>query len=96
MTRLKEIVQWQTNSGKKVTEGDITVTPQSRVLIIRWPFGGLVWNRPIAVQVERSCGADAERLPVVDLTRLVQVGLLGLSVLFWLIGLAQLIQQRRA
>jgi hypothetical protein len=86
MAQLKEMLQWQTASGDKVTVGDVTVTPQSRALTVRWPRGGLVWNRPVAVLVER--GEETERIPVVDVTRMAQLGLLGLGLAFSMIIMA--------
>lgn len=78
MKRPKDTFKWQTTSGDKVTVGDVTVTPQSQALTIRWPNGGLVWNRPGAILVER--GEQTERIPIVDVTRIAQLGLLGLSL----------------
>ena len=77
---LKETVRRQTKLGDKITIGDITVTPQSQAFIIRWPYGGWVWNRPVAVLVEQ--GGQTKRIPIVDVTRLAQLGLLGLSLVF--------------
>ncbi len=79
MARLAEYIQWQEMSGTPVTVGDVTVTPQSRVLTFRSRFGGFVWNRPTAVLVER--GGKSERVPIVDVTRAVLLGLAGLSLL---------------
>jgi hypothetical protein len=93
MARLKEILRWQTISGDKVTSGDVTVTPQSQALIIRWPHGGLVWNRPVAILVERA--EQTERFPIVDVTRIVQLGLLGLSLVFSVVILVLSVRQRR-
>ncbi len=85
MTRFKEMFQLQTASGLPVTVGDMTVTPRSQALIVRCPFGGFVWNRPAAVVVERN--GQVERIPIVDVTRIVQLGLLGftlvLSIIVW-------------
>ena len=81
MARLKDTVQWQTISGSPVTAGDVTVTPQSQALIVRWPFGGFVWNRPVAILVERDGSRIVERMRVIDVTRLVQLGLLGFSLI---------------
>ena len=82
MTQLKDIVQWQTVSGNPVTMGDVRVTPQSQSLAVRLPLGGFVWNRPVAVLVERGGSLAVERIPVVDVTRLIQLGLLGFSLIF--------------
>lgn len=93
MTRLKERLRWQTVSGDEVTVGDVTVTPQSRALTIRWPHGGLVWNRPVGILVER--GEQTERIPIVDVTRIIQLGLFGLSLVFSMIIFVLSIRRRR-
>jgi len=93
MVRLREMLQRQTISGDKVTVGDVTVTPQSRALTIRWPYGGFVWNRPLAVLVKR--GKQTERIPIVDVTRMAQLGLLGLSLVFSIIIFVLSIRRRR-
>ena len=94
MTQLKDIVQWQTVSGDPVTVGDVTVTPQSQALTVRLPFGGFVWNRPVAVVVEQGGAHTVERLPVVDVTRLIQLGLLGFSLIFSTVMLAQFARRK--
>jgi hypothetical protein len=93
MTRLKEMFQSQMLSGDKVTVGDVTVTPQSRALTIRWPRGGLVWNRPVAVLVERD--EQTERISIVDVTRMAQLGLFGLSLVFSMVIFVRSIRRRR-
>jgi hypothetical protein len=90
MMRIKDMVSWQTETGDSVEVGDVTLAPQSQSLLVRWPDGGWVWNRPVAVLVER--GGETERIPVVDVTRKAQVGLLGLAALF---GLATLVLSTR-
>lgn len=51
---------------------------ESRALAVRFPFGGFVWNRPTAVQIEED--GNQTRQPIVDITRI--------SILsFWVIGL---------
>jgi hypothetical protein len=66
-------------SAEPVTVDDVTVTPRSRALVVRLPRGGLVWNRPTAVLVEQD--GQVRRIPIIDVTRIVQAGLLGLAVL---------------
>ena len=85
-------VHWQTLSGEPVTVGGVTVTPQSRALIVQWPYriGGLVWNRPLAVWVQR--GGQTRRIPVVDVTRRAQIALFGLALVF---GLTTLVLKAR-
>jgi hypothetical protein len=65
-------------SAEPVTVGDITVTPRARALVVRLPWGGLVWNRPTAVMVEQA--GQVRRIQVVDVTRILQLGLLGLGL----------------
>lgn len=93
MTQSKERFKWQTTSGETVTVGDVAVTPQSQALTVRWPHGGWVWNRPVAVLVER--GDETKRIPIMDVTRVAQLGLYGLSLVFAMLGLALLIRNRR-
>jgi hypothetical protein len=77
---LKDIIHYQTVSADPIVIGDTRVTPQAQTLSIRFPFGGLVWNRPSAVLVERDDGT--QRIPIVDVTRLVQIVLFGLILAF--------------
>jgi hypothetical protein len=93
MRRLKRIAQWQTVSGSPVTAGDVTVTPQSQSLTVRWPYGGWVWNRPVAILVER--GGQTERVPIVDVTRAVQLGLLCCTLVFGMVTVALTARRRR-
>lgn len=80
MTRLKQLIQWESTWGDKITIGHTTITPQSQALMIRWPNGGFVWNRPIAILVERK--GQTERIPIIDVTRLAQLQLWGFALLF--------------
>jgi hypothetical protein len=80
MAGFNDMFQWQTLSGDPVTVGDVTVTPQSQALSIRWPNGGFVWNRPVAMLVERN--GEIERIPIIDVTRVAQLALIGFSLVF--------------
>lgn len=93
MSKLSDVVQWQVVSGEEVTAGDVTLTPQSQALTISWPNGGFVWNRPVAVLVER--GGQTERIPVVDVTRIAQITLLGLGFVLSIAVFMLSIRQRR-
>jgi len=88
MEQIKPRFQWETLTGEPIIVGDTTVTPNSHVLSIRLPFGGLVWNRPAAVVVERN--GQTERIAILDVTRLAVWSILALSVavtlLAWLAG----------
>jgi len=86
-------VRWETSSGDCVSVVELTVTPVSQALSVRWPHGGWVWNRPRAVLVGRD--DSTERIPIVDVTRAAQVGLYALGVLFGVAGLVAWIWGRR-
>ncbi len=93
MAGLKDMVQWRTFSGDQVTIGDVTVTPQSRALTIRWPNGGFVWNRPVAVLVERD--GSTERVPIVDVTLVARMVLFALSLALSMFILLLSVRKRR-
>jgi hypothetical protein len=93
MERHNATPAWQTLSGAKVTVGGVSATPRSQALTIRWPKGGFVWNRPAAVLVER--GEETERIPIVDVTRVAQVALLGLGLVFMLAAVLLSVWRRR-
>jgi len=86
-------VSWETTPGDRVSVGEVTVTPLSQALSVRWSHGGWVWNRPVGVLVERD-GAT-EKVPIIDVTRAAQVGLYALGVLFGVAGLAVWMRGRR-
>jgi hypothetical protein len=65
-------------SGDPIVTGDVRVTPVSWSLVGRWPLGGFVWSRPFALDVEE--GGQIRRVPIVDVTRLVQVSLAALTL----------------
>jgi hypothetical protein len=79
MRSVLEVLSAREASAEPVTVGGLTVTPRSRALVVRLRNGGFVWNRPTAVLVEQ--GGRARRIPIVDYSRVLQVGLLGLAAL---------------
>lgn len=82
----RRIIEWRTASGKPTTVQGVTVTPQSQALQITLPWGGFVWNRPVAVVARR--GDDEQRIPLIDVTRTAQLSIYAaaffLTLLFWL------------
>ncbi len=74
--RLRGIVQVQRSSADRIVVGDTAIVPQSRALVVRLPRGGIVWNRPTAIIVER--GGRTERIRIVDATRRAQAAIFGL------------------
>jgi len=85
MTGIKDRFHVQTGAGQPVTVGDITVTPQFQSLVLRLPSGGFVWNRPTAILVEQD--GQAERVPIRDITRIIQLWLLGFSLVLLIVRL---------
>ncbi len=76
------MIQFATVSSHPISVGDLKITVRSRALLVRFPgaSGGVVWNRPIAVSVYKPDGRSA-RLPVRDVTRLLQVFCLAVALL---------------
>lgn len=83
MTKLAEFIEWKTVQGTAVTTPYFTITPESQALIIKFPFGGIVWQRPTAVLVRQ--GEKTERHPIIDVTRLAAWSMLGASLLLSLL-----------
>lgn len=77
MRMLKELVQWELKSGTPQQINAWTITPQSRVLMIRFPFGGFVWNWPSGVVLERN--GRYTHHPINDPTRIILFALTGIS-----------------
>src|SRR5215470_2869137 len=78
MRRFSDLVHWHKASGQPVVVQGLTLTPQSQVLIVLFPWGAWVWHRPAVIQMERN--GRVEQLPIIDLTRLIQLGCVGLGV----------------
>jgi hypothetical protein len=92
MRRFNDLVQWHKASGQSVVVHDLTLTPQSQVLIVRFPWGAYAWHRPTAMLVERN--GRVERLPIVDLTRLIQLGFVGLCVVIIIVSFVQFARRK--
>lgn len=59
--------------GAPQIAGFYTVIGESLAVQVRWPGGGLVWNTPVALHVQRRGHTEIHR--IVDGTRLVQLAL---------------------
>ena len=78
MAKFAKIIQYSTHPGQPIKKGNIVVTPVSGALRFNLPFYGFVWNRPVAMIVEE--GGSSKRLPIVDLTLMVQGALFGIGL----------------
>jgi uncharacterized spore protein YtfJ len=87
MARFRDIVEVRTRVRDPIQIGDRTITLQSKAVSVRWPGGGGVWNRPVAVLVERD--GQVERIPIVDVTRVAILAMAGAVVLTWLLALGR-------
>ncbi len=87
------MIQWELVSGAPVKAQNLTVTPQARVLALRWGPAGFVWSRPVAVLVEQEGRVERRRIP--DVTRIAQLGLVGLGLLFAAIAFSKRASERR-
>ncbi len=82
MANWKPFIELKTKQGKTIRQGNVTITPQAQALTIRFPYGGFVWNRPVAVMVERD--GRRERFPIFDVTRAAVLAMAGVSAIFML------------
>jgi hypothetical protein len=80
---MPQLIQRETQTGKPVIVGARTITPQSQFVMVRFPFGGFVWNRPMAVLVAENGHTYA--IPITDPTRLALWTFTGISLLFSLL-----------
>jgi hypothetical protein len=93
MQQDQRLFEVKTHMGKPWTIGDFTITPESQALTLRWPGGGFVWNRPVAVLVERA--QETERIPIFDVTLLAGVALMAAGLLSLVISTTLWIGRRR-
>lgn len=93
MTHKNPGVAWQLRTGRPVEVEEITLTPVSRRLLLRWNGGGFVWQFPVAVLVEEE--GEETHLPVPDVTRIAWLALVA-ATLMTLVILALLRAQDNA
>lgn len=76
------VIRIETKTSEPIQMGRAQVIVRSRAVHIRlpWPNGGLIWNRPLSVSVYEPDGSGY-RLPVRDVTRLIELALMGLTAL---------------
>lgn len=82
-------IQSEIKRGQPVMAGETQITPLTKTLSIPFPgiSGGLIWNRPFAVEVRTADGKEWT-LPVMDVTRQAQITLLVMGLIgVLLIGL---------
>lgn len=95
----ENIIQVQIQAGApleidKAGDSPITIVPLSKMIMLNLPIVNGVWSRPIGAEV--NDGQNHQRLPITDITRIVQLGLYGLSALFSVVTLIHLVSTRKA
>lgn len=85
MATLSQFVQYSRQEGRPIEHGDTVVTPVSQVLSVRLPHYRIVWNRPSSIIVNN--GGTTSELAIVDVTLLVQIGMLATGVVALVIAL---------
>ncbi len=93
MPQLPDFLRLDNTSAEPIVVGDTRITLQAQAFSLRLPFGGFVWNRPTALLVERD--DSTQRIPIVDVTRIVQIALFGLVLTFSVIITLLAARQRR-
>jgi hypothetical protein len=73
-----KFISRETIDGESIVDGELTITPVSRVFAVRLPYINFIWNRPHIVRVEK--GDDVEEIPVVNVTRMAQLAVYGFGV----------------
>ena len=71
-------VTWSIDDAPAIDVHGMTVVPRARILHVRWPGGGWVWNHPHSVRVARA-GVVSET-PIVDVTFIAMVALRAVAV----------------
>lgn len=85
MAELKNYIQYTKSRGRPVQYGGQVLTPISQALMVRLPFGGYVWNRPVAIEIDD--GVAIEKIPIVDVTLMARIGLFGIGIAAGLIAI---------
>lgn len=70
-------------AGEPITVGPTQVTPVMREHALRWPGGGLLWRRPVALRVRTE--GRAYQVPILNVTLRAILAAVGVGVLFALL-----------
>lgn len=86
------ILQVNTSRGEPITTRYGQIIPLARVVKLRWPGGGLNWNRPAAIELQ--WGQSRQKLPIKDATSrtIFTIVVTGLGIT---LGLSSFLKNRR-
>lgn len=94
MNKKKDMLQIMSVRGASIENDGAVVTPLSKALVVSLPIGGFVWNRPVAIEVEKE--QNFERIPIIDVTLLAQLGIVALGIflttVFWLVSRSKFVK----
>jgi hypothetical protein len=80
--KVGNFLEWERKMGGPIYEGGgRVIRPISRVLSVWWqPYGGGVWNWPVAVRVEEN--GSVHEVPIINVNLLAQlsIGLMTMIV----------------
>jgi len=93
--RIGEYFRYEFARGEPFTAGGVEIEPHARVATLHTPYGGFVWNRPIALTVRRD-GEEEAVIPIFDATLIGQVLIYACGIIFGGLVLALIIQKRRS
>lgn len=82
MASWKPFFEIKTSTGKPLRQGNVTITPQAQAVVIKFPYGGFVWNRPVAMLVTKD--GRRERFPISNVTRTAIAAIVGAGALLTL------------
>ena len=85
-------VQVHTSRGEPITTRYGQVVPVARVVKLRWPGGGLNWNRAAAIEVQQ--GQSQQKLPITNATSRI-IFTFVLTALGITLGLSSFLKNRR-
>ena len=86
------ILQVHTSRGEPIATRYGQIVPLTRVVKVRWPGGGLNWNRPAAIELQQ--GQAQQKLPIKNATSraIFTIVLTGLTIT---LGLSSFLKNRR-
>ena len=70
--------------GEPITVSGMQITPVGRVFQVRWPKGGFIRHRPVAIEVRQ--GDTLHRVPISDTTRRITTALMLTALAVFVIG----------
>jgi hypothetical protein len=86
MKLLPKMPEWPISEtrGESIKASGMQITPVGRVFQVRWPKGGFILHRPIAIEVRQ--GDLLHRVPIRDTTQRITSALMLTGLAIFVIG----------